>query len=169
MAISANTRKLNELQNLVLYVDIRFSNDGERLDSILSEIHEEDPKRIINNYPLLPTSNNPILHSYGKRLTEWQATLAFLDVLYGQNPQKGYRAALESRLLSVKDRRPLAYTLCLKIRHEGKLQDPSLAKSWLAQFLTTAAPPLVPPSGTVQNAIQNLKENINVLQPLERE
>lgn len=154
MALSANTRKLNEYQDLVLYLDIRWNHDGTRMDSFLAEIYESTPKEIEQFYPNSGPiqRDNPLFHSYGKRLNEWQATLAFLDVLFGTNPQAGYRRVLASRVFAIKDCSPRSHQICLKVRYKGKFQDPSEPETWLGSEITIAPPDVV--SATPGEALQ---------------
>ena len=154
MALSANTRKLNDYKNLVLYMDIQFRDGGTRMDNFLAEIHEATPKDF-DSYPSLPIGNNPIFHSYGKRFNEFQATLAFLDVLFGYPSPQALRRELESWILTLKDRRPIAYQICLKVRDQGILQDPREPKSRLAHQLTCEPPELVSKDGfgTLKDAV----------------
>ena len=148
MALSANTRKLLNTQNMVLYVDLQFRDDGKRLDNFLAEIHETTAEAAQRWYPLLPTGTNQIFHSYGKRLCELQATLAFLDVLFGEPYKTNYRASVESRILQCKDLHTRSYTLCIQVYNQGELADTREPKSWLAQFITSDTPEMVSETGT---------------------
>ena len=136
MALSASTRALRELPNLVLYVDVRINPDTGSIRSFLAEIHEET-EATLKAFPYLPSRDSQILHCYGVRLEELSAALAFIDVLFGTNPSKGHRSVVESRLLEAKDRQRSRFTICNKVRHQGELSDPSLAANRLALFSTT--------------------------------
>lgn len=161
MAIQANTRVLLSSQNLVLYVDVEFTNDGRTMETFLLEIHEETEKRIERNYPLLPSANDPLFHSFGKRVAELQAALTFIDVLYGYSASKGYRAILESWLLHLKDRRPIRYTVCIQVRYQGKLQDPMQPASRLAHQFVSHPPELVQEDGPseIHEAVRTVINN----------
>lgn len=148
---------------MVLYLDIEYNHDGTRMDSFLAEIHEETQKRLEQRYPLLPASRNPLFHSFGKRLCELQASLAFLDILFGLSPKTGYRATLESWILALKDKRPVRYKVCFKVRYKGVLQDPSIAESRLATEFTSDASGLVSPlgPGTLKDAVRLAQTTAN--------
>lgn len=148
MAISIDTRKLRESANLVLYVDIAYCDRGRSVDNYLAEIHEETPKAIRDAYPSLPTSRRALLHSYGKRIEELSATLAFIDVLFDKSPQESYRNAVESRVFKGSSINAERYLLCVKVCDKGEYSDPRQPKSWLANFITCDASSMVLADGT---------------------